>query len=63
MHVERAFQNALGGGCHTAFGAHLEGTTLYFFHEKTGLRQLPLAPADLATPVATAARVLKSLGL
>lgn len=61
--LERAFQNALGGGCHTAFGTHVEGATLYFFHEKTGLRQLPLAPADLAAPAATAARILKSLGL
>jgi len=61
--LERAFQNALGGGCHTAFGAHVETGMLYFFHEKTDLRQIPLAPADLTTPEATAARILKSLGL
>ena len=61
--LERAFQNALGGGCHTAFGAHVEAGMLYFFHEKTDLRQIPLAPADLTTPEATAARILKSLGL
>jgi len=61
--LERAFQSALGGGCHTAFGVHATADTLYFFHEKTGLRSLPLTPDDLAGPAATAVRVLKSLGL
>lgn len=61
--LERAFQSALGGGCHTAFGVHAVGDVLYFFHEQTGLRQLPLAPADLSAPAPTAARVLKHLGL
>jgi len=61
--LERAFQNALGGGCHTAFGAHVEGGMLYFFHEKTDLRQMPITLVDLADPAATAARILKSLGL
>src|SRR5947209_4850980 len=27
--LERAFQTALGGGCHTAFGAHAAPNTLY----------------------------------
>jgi len=61
--LERAFQSALGGGCHTAFGAHAEGDTLYFFHEQTGLRRLALATGDLANPGQTAARMLKELGL
>jgi hydroxymethylbilane synthase len=61
--LERAFQSALGGGCHTAFGVHATADTLYFFHEKTGLRSLPLTPDDLAGPTATAVRVLKLLGL
>ncbi|MFI5357665.1 MAG: hydroxymethylbilane synthase [Opitutales bacterium] len=61
--VERAFQAALGGGCHTAFAAHAGVDTLYLFHENTGLRTLPLGAADFANPVATAARVLKELGL
>ena len=61
--VERAFQNALGGGCHTAFGAHVEPGTLYFFHEKTGPKQFALTAADMAAPAQTAARILKSLGL
>lgn len=61
--LERAFQNALGGGCHTAFAAHATPDTLYLFHENVGLRSLPLSDADYAAPTATAARILKSLGL
>ncbi len=61
--LERAFQAALGGGCHTAFGTHATADRLYFFHEKTGLRSLPLVPEDFAHPAATAARLLQSLGL
>lgn len=61
--VERALQAALGGGCQMAFAAHVAGDKLYFFHEKTGIRTLPLAAADYAAPAAAAARVLKELGL
>ena len=61
--LERALQTALGGGCHTAFGAHVAGESLYFFHEQTGLRTLPLAAADLDNPTPAATRILKSLGL
>jgi hydroxymethylbilane synthase len=61
--LERALQTALGGGCHTAFGAHVAGNTLYFFHEQTGLHTLPLAAADLDNPAPAATRILKSLGL
>ncbi len=61
--LERAFQSALGGGCHTAFGAHADSGTLYFFHEQTGLRQLKLAATDWQNPTQTAARVLKEHGL
>jgi hydroxymethylbilane synthase len=61
--VERAFQSALGGGCHTAFGAHVTADTLYLFHEHLGLRSVPLAAADFAAPAETAARVLRQLGL
>ncbi len=61
--VERALQNQLGGGCHTAFGAHATPGTLYFFHEKTGRKVLPLTDADYADPAATATRVLQELAL
>lgn len=61
--LERAFQNALGGGCHTAFAAHVAGDVLYLFHENTGGRSVPLTAADFAAPAATAARVLRQMGL
>lgn len=61
--LERAFQNALGGGCHTAFAGHATKDTLYLFHENTGPKSLPLTEADFVAPVACAARVLKQLGL
>lgn len=61
--VERAFQTALGVGCHTAFGAHATPETLYFFHEETGMRSFPLTAEDFAAPAATADRILKELGL
>jgi hydroxymethylbilane synthase len=61
--LERALQAALGGGCHTAFGAHATPETLYFFHEKTGLRTLPLTPADFTDPAAWASRTLAAWGL
>ncbi len=34
--VERAFLAALGGGCHTAFGAHFHDGGLTVFHESSG---------------------------
>ncbi len=61
--VERAFQNALGGGCHTAFAAHVAGDTLYLFHENCGGQRVALTSADFAAPAETAARVLQQLGL
>ncbi|HWA08895.1 MAG TPA: hydroxymethylbilane synthase [Opitutaceae bacterium] len=61
--LERAFQAALGGGCHTAFGAHAIADALHFFHERTGLRTFPLGPDDFLRPDDTAARLLKTLGL
>ena len=65
LHVdlERALQRALGGGCHTAFGAHVTGDVLHFFHERTGHHEIVLSGADLDAPAATAARMLATLGL
>jgi hydroxymethylbilane synthase len=61
--LERAFQHALGAGCHTAFAAHATADQLFLFHENTGLRSLPLTGSDFAAPAVTAARILKELGL
>jgi len=61
--LERAFQSALGGGCHTAFAAHVAGETLHLFHEQTGIRCLPLTAGHFAAPAETATLVLRDLGL
>ena len=61
--LERAFQAALGVGCHTAFGAHVTTDTLHFYHEAIGLHSLPLTAADFVAPRETAARILQQLGL
>lgn len=61
--LERAFQHALGGGCHTAFAAHATTDTLYLFHETCGVRLAPLTATDFEQPAETAARLLKEFGL
>lgn len=61
--LERALQELLGAGCHTAFAALAAPDTLHFFHQDTGLRTLPLSDDDFAAPTATARRLLKQLGL
>ncbi len=61
--VERAFQAALGGGCQTAFAAHVAEGRLHLFHEACGIRQSTLKPEDFAAPAATADRLLRAWGL
>jgi len=63
VRIERAFQAALGGGCHTDFAAHAAGDTLHLFHEKIGLRRFPLSEAEVHAPADTAKRILNTLGL
>lgn len=61
--MERAFQAALGGGCHTALGAHVAGDTLHLFHAQCGIVTVSLRPEDFADPAAIAAHVLRDLHL
>ncbi len=61
--VERAFQTALGGGCHTAFAAHVAEERLYLFHEACGVRSVALQSEDFLAPAETAARILREWGL
>ena len=60
--LERAFQAALGGGCQTAFAAHVTADTLWFYHHEIGVRTLPLTAADIDAPVETARRLLTHFG-
>lgn len=59
--IERALQAAVGGGCQIAFAAHVVADTLHFFHEKTGIRTLPVGGDDYAHPAKAAARLLNEL--
>ncbi|HUA76193.1 MAG TPA: hydroxymethylbilane synthase [Acetobacteraceae bacterium] len=61
--IERALQAALGAGCHTAFAAHVAGEVLHIFHERAGIRRIPLTAADFDDPAAAAARILVAIGL
>ena len=63
VNLERAFQTALGGGCHTAFAAHATADTLYLFHENIGMKSVPITNVDFAAPTEAAARILKQFGL
>lgn len=59
--IERAIQAIVGGGCQLAFAAHVANDTLHFFHEQTGIRQVPLVPADFDDAVAAARRLLREV--
>jgi hydroxymethylbilane synthase len=63
VNLERAFQSALGGGCHTAFAAHATHDAVHLFHEKCGMVNEPVSHAEFLEPEATAARILKKYGL
>ena len=60
--LERAFQRALGGGCQTAFAAHVTADTLWFYHHEIGLRSLPLSDAEIDAPEQTAKVLLRHFG-
>ena len=61
--LERAFQRALGGGCHTAVAVHATDCSLHLFHEKIGAHHRDLRADEVTQPDATAARILRELGL
>jgi hydroxymethylbilane synthase len=61
--LERAVQQALGGGCNTALGAHATEGALYLYHEAVGVVSLPIGDAELVAPAESAARILGQLGL
>jgi hydroxymethylbilane synthase len=63
VELERAFQSAMGGGCHTAFAAHATGETLHLFDERIGIVHESVTAADCAAPEVTANRILRQFGL
>lgn len=61
--VERAFQHALGGGCHTAVAVHVTDAAVHLFHEAIGRRSVPLRSEDFVAPADAARRILREVGL
>ena len=61
--LERALQGRAGGGCQLAFAAHATSDELFFFHESTGQRRLPLDSADFDRPPEAVDRILQSVGM
>jgi hydroxymethylbilane synthase len=62
LSLERSIQAHLGGGCQSALGVHVDNDILYFFHEKTGIKQVLLNPLDWIDVSETAVRLLKRFG-
>jgi len=46
VHLERAILAAMGGGCHTATAAHVEGLNLHIFDESFGYHLVELSADD-----------------
>lgn len=63
VQIERRVLRALGGGCHTAMGAHFDGDRLLVYHEKTGARSFPISEEQLANAGSTIAEILQEMGL
>lgn len=61
--VERAFQAAMGGGCHTAFAVHVAESRLWLFHEDCGHHSFALEPSAYSQPQVFASETLSKLGL
>jgi hydroxymethylbilane synthase len=61
--LERALMRQMGGGCQVAFAAHATADTLWVYHERTGVRHLPLTAGDFAQPAVAAVEFLRILEL
>ncbi|MFA5265162.1 MAG: hydroxymethylbilane synthase [Opitutaceae bacterium] len=61
--LERAFQAALGVGCHTAFAAHATRDRLFLFHEACGKQSFILSEEDFGDPSTTAQNIISILKL
>ncbi len=59
--LERAFQAALGVGCHTAFAAHATTDQLYLYHESCGRQSFLISDEDFSDPATTARNIISIL--
>jgi hydroxymethylbilane synthase len=63
VELERAFLRAMGGGCHTAFAVHYDGTAVHVFHDLCGYQRFGLPMLEAAEPERVAARLIAQLEL
>jgi len=63
VELERAFLRLMGGGCHSAFAVHYDGTGVHLFHENCGYQRFTIALAEALEPARVAERVLAQLKL
>lgn len=63
VELERAFLRLMGGGCHTAFAVHYDGTGVHVFHETCGYQRFTIPLTDALEPVRVAERLLAQLKL
>jgi hydroxymethylbilane synthase len=63
VELERAFLRLMGGGCHTAFAVHYDGTGVHLFHENCGYQRFTIALTEALEPVRVAERILAQLKL
>jgi hydroxymethylbilane synthase len=64
INFERAFLQALGGGCRVAYALHYADGRAYLFHESVGFRVWELSPLEVAAnPRETAERLMIEAGL
>jgi len=63
VELERAFLRLMGGGCHTAFAVHYDGTGVHLFHENCGYQRFTLALTEALEPARVAERILAQLKL
>ncbi len=47
VRIERSILDQFGGGCQVALGVHVEGDTLYFFHENCGIRSIEIENSSI----------------
>lgn len=59
--IERKFLAALGGGCHTAFGAHFKAGVLLTFHESVGIQEHAFEPSEIESPDARIATIVAQM--
>ena len=63
VEFERMFLHAMGGGCHTAFAVHFDGTAVHIFNDTCGFQRFAVTTEDLQRPRRAVMQLLARLEL